>query len=71
MDDAQLVQVFYSSYDLMKEFASLSLFDPLVLHDEVKELSSTRIFHDQVELLRRLNNLWKEILFEKGRYPTS
>ena len=57
MDDAKLVKVFNTSYDLMEEFACLCLFDPLVLHDEVKELPSTRILHDQVELLWCLDNL--------------
>jgi hypothetical protein len=71
MNDTELVKVFNASYDLMEEFASLCLFDSLVLHDEVKELASTRILHDQVELLRSLNNLFKEILVEKDEYPTS
>jgi hypothetical protein len=71
MDDTELVKVFNASYDLMEEFASLCLFDPLVLHNEVEELTSTRILHDQVELLRSLNNLLKEILVEKDEYPTS
>lgn len=64
MNDAQLVKVFNACYDLMEEFASLGLFDPLVLHNVVKELASTRILHDQVELLGRLDNLLKEILIE-------
>jgi hypothetical protein len=71
MNDTELVKVFNTSYDLMEELASLCLFDPLVLHDEVKELTSTRILHDQVELLRGLNNLLKEILVEKDEHPTS
>ena len=41
MNDAQLVKVFNACYDLMEEFASLGLFDPLVLHNIVKELAST------------------------------
>jgi hypothetical protein len=57
MDDAKLVKVFDACYDLMEELASLGLFDSLVLHDVVKELASTCILHDQVELLRGLNNL--------------
>lgn len=57
MDDAQFVQVFDACNDLMKELASLSLLDSLVLHDEVKELTSTRILHDQVELFRGLDYL--------------
>ena len=71
MNDTELVKVFNASYDLMEEFASLCLFDPLVLHNEVKELTSTRILHDQVELLRSLNNLSKEILVEKDEHLTS
>ena len=57
MDDAQFVQVFDACNDLMKELTSLSLLDSLVLHDEVKELTSTRILHDQVELFRGLDYL--------------
>ena len=58
MDDAQFVQVFDACNDLMKELASLSFLDSLVLHDEVEELTSTRILHDQVELFRRLDYLY-------------
>jgi len=57
MNDTKLMKVFNACYDLMEEFASLSLFDSLVLHNVVKELASTCILHDQVELLRSLNNL--------------
>jgi hypothetical protein len=71
MNDTEFVKVFNTSYDLMEKFASLCLFDPLVLHDEVKEFTSTCILHDQVELLRSLNNLLKEILVEKDEHPTS
>jgi hypothetical protein len=71
MNDTELVKVFNASYDLMEELASLCLFDSLVLHNEVEELTSTRILHDQVELLRSLNNLLKEILVEKDEHPTS
>jgi hypothetical protein len=60
MNDTEFVKVFNACYDLMEELASLCLFDPLVLHNEVKELTSTRILHDQVELLRSLNNLLKK-----------
>jgi hypothetical protein len=71
MNDTELVKVFNTSYDLMEELASLCLFDSLVLHNEVEELTSTRILHDQVELLRSLNDLSKEILDEKDEHPTS
>jgi hypothetical protein len=71
MNDTKFVKVFNTSYDLMEEFTSLCLFDSLVLHNEVEELTSTRILHDQVELLRGLNNLSKEILDEKDEHPTS
>lgn len=57
MNDAKLMKVFNACYDLMEEFASLCLFDSLVLHDVVKELASTCILHDQVELLGCLDNL--------------
>ena len=57
MNDTKLMKVFNACYDLMEKFASLSLFDSLVLHNVVKELASTCILHDQVELLRSLDNL--------------
>lgn len=59
MNDAKLMKVFNACYDLMEEFASLCLFDSLVLHDVVKELASTCILHDQVELLGCLDNFIK------------
>ena len=57
MNDAQLVKVFNACYDLMEEFASLGLFDPLVLHNVVKELASTCILHDKIKLFRCFYNL--------------
>ena len=41
----------------MEKPASLRLFYPLILNNEVEELPATGIFHDQVELLGRLYNL--------------
>ena len=40
------MQVLHSSDDLMEELAGLCLLDPLVLHNIVEELTSTRILHD-------------------------
>lgn len=45
MNDAKLMQVFHSGNNLMKELASLSLFDSLILNDEVKEFAATCILH--------------------------
>ena len=57
MHYSELVQVLHACYYLVEESASLSLLYPLILNDEIKELSATGIFHDQVELLGRLYNL--------------
>ena len=57
MHNPELVQVLNASYYLVEEPASLSLLYPLILNNEVEELPATSIFHDEVELLGRLNNL--------------
>ena len=41
----------------MEKTASLGLFYPLILDNKVEELPATSVLHDQVELLRRLDNL--------------
>ena len=57
MDDVELVKVLNSSDDLMKEFESLRLLHSLVLNNVIEELSSICVFHDQVKLLWRLDDL--------------
>ena len=59
MDDVELMEVFNTSDDLVEEFEGLRLLNTLVLHDIVEELTSIRIFHDQIELLWRLNDFVK------------
>jgi len=59
MNDAKLMQVFHSGNNLMKELASLSLFDPLILNNEVKEFAATCILHYQVQLLWSFDDLKK------------
>ena len=51
------MQVLNSCYDLMEEFDGNRLFDSLVLHDVIEQLAATSVLHDQVELLRGLNDL--------------
>jgi hypothetical protein len=60
MNNIQFMQVLNSSYNLVEKFASFWFFDSLVGNDVVKEFSSTGIFHYQIELLGRLNNLLEE-----------
>ena len=57
MHNVEFVQVLNTSYDLVQELAGLRLFDPLVLHNVVKELSAAGILHDQVQLLWSLDDL--------------
>ena len=57
MNDVQFVEIFNASYDLVKESASFWLFHSLVLNNVVEKLSSTSVLHDQIELLRSLNDL--------------
>lgn len=51
------MEVFNSANNLMEELKCLRLFDALVLYDVVKELATVGVLHDQIQLLRRLNNL--------------
>jgi len=57
MHYSELVQVLHACYYLVEEPASLSFLYPLILNNEVEELTATGVFHYQVELLGRLYNL--------------
>ena len=57
MNNTQLMKVLDASDYLMEEAASLRLLDSLALNDVVKELSSACVLHDQIELLRSLDDL--------------
>jgi len=60
MHDAQLVQVFDATDDLLEEFARFSLFELLLLHDVVEEFAATDELHDQEKLFWSLND-FKEL----------
>lgn len=51
------MQIIDSTNDLLKELAGLSLLHPLMLDNILKQLSPTRILHNQVQLLARLYDL--------------
>ena len=53
------MEVLNSTYDLLEEFASFFLFELLLLHYVIKELSSTYIFHDEEELFWSFNDFEK------------
>jgi hypothetical protein len=53
------MKIFDSRYDLVEEFTSLSFLNALILDDEVKEFTPTRIFHDEVQLFGCLYNFIK------------
>jgi hypothetical protein len=44
----------------MKELASFSLLDPLILDNVIKEFTPTGVFHDEIELLGSFNDLKKK-----------
>ena len=53
--DAKPVQVLYTRQNLVKEFSSHFLSDPLVVNDIFKQLATSRILHHQIKLLLRFN----------------
>jgi hypothetical protein len=58
MDNIELMEIFNSSNDLVEELASIRFLNPLVLHNEIEQLSTTGVLHNQVELLGRFNYLY-------------
>ena len=58
MDNTELEQILNAINNLLEETASMTLFDSIMFDDIVKELTAASIFHNQVELLRRLDDLW-------------
>ena len=64
MNNIQPADVFDSGYDLLEEPASIFLFDPLVLNNIVKKLSTRGILHNQVQFplsfdyLIQLHYIW-------------
>ena len=46
MDNAQLVQVFDATDNLLEKFAGFRLFQLLFLHDVVEEFATTDKLHD-------------------------
>ena len=57
MHDIKFVEVLDTGNDLVEKLQSLRLLNSLVLHDKVKELTLTRVLHDEVELLGSFDNL--------------
>ena len=51
------MKVLNPANNLLEEFACLLFLQFLLLHDVVKQLSSTNILHNEKELLGRLDNL--------------
>jgi hypothetical protein len=58
MDNIELVEIFHSCNDLVEELASIRFLDSLVLHNKIKQLTTTSVLHYQVELLWRFNYLY-------------
>eukprot|EP00359_Climacostomum_virens_P010557 CAMPEP_0204907666 /NCGR_PEP_ID=MMETSP1397-20131031/6761_1 /ASSEMBLY_ACC=CAM_ASM_000891 /TAXON_ID=49980 /ORGANISM="Climacostomum Climacostomum virens, Strain Stock W-24" /LENGTH=132 /DNA_ID=CAMNT_0052076901 /DNA_START=1125 /DNA_END=1520 /DNA_ORIENTATION=+ len=56
MDNSEFVEVFEAREDLLVELASLDFVEPCVSHNVVEELASTRVLHNQVELLGGLDD---------------
>ncbi len=59
MHYVQLVYVFDTGEDLLKELASLFLFQASVCDYVIEEFSPRGVLHDQVQLFRGLNDLIK------------
>ena len=59
MDDVEFVDVLDAGDDLLEEATGFFFLDASVSDNVVVELTSTRIFRDQIELLRRLYDLVK------------
>ena len=59
MHNAQLLQILNTRYDLLEELACLCLFQTLLFDDVIEQFALGYVFCDEVELLRRLNNLIK------------
>lgn len=57
MYNIQPAYVFNASYDLLEEPACFLLFNPLYLHDVVKQLTATGIFHNEVQFFLCLYDL--------------
>jgi hypothetical protein len=57
MHDAKFMEVFNAADDLLEKFACLWFLELLLLHDVVKEFTSTHELHNQEELFRGLDDL--------------
>lgn len=55
MADANPMYVLDAGDDLLKELACILLLQPFSLDDVIEELTTTRVLHDQKQLLRGLN----------------
>lgn len=53
------MEIFNTRYNLLEVFTSFLLLESCVLDDIVKELASTGIFHDKIELFGGFDNLIK------------
>lgn len=57
MHNVQFMQVLNTRDDLMEKFTGKRLFYFLIFHDEIEQLTTRNVFHDQVQLLWCFNNL--------------
>ena len=57
MANAQLVDVFYARYQLLKVFAGHLLLQALVLHNQVEKFAASDVLHDQVQVLLGFDDL--------------
>lgn len=54
MDNVELVDVLYSTDNLLKDSASLFLIEPFLFNDVVEEFSVLHVLHDEEKLFRSL-----------------
>ena len=57
MYNSQFMEIFNTRYNLLEVFACFLLLEPSVLNNVVKELTSTCILHDQIQLFGRFDYL--------------
>lgn len=61
MNNIEFMKVFNTSNDLMEKSTCFRFLDPLVLYNEVKQLTATCILHYQIQLLWGFDYLYFKV----------
>jgi hypothetical protein len=62
--DIEVVDIFHACDYLLEKFAGLRLFDASIADDEIKQLTTGCVLHDEIELLGSLDDLNSKYLVE-------